>query len=37
MLMSVLRDHMSAVLMLCVTIPRDLTNARVNQDTMEMD
>lgn len=35
--MSVLRDYTAAVLTLCVTIPRDLTDVHVNMDTMEMD
>ena len=37
MSMSVPRDHMAAVLMLCASIPRDPITARVNLDTLEMD
>ena len=37
MSMSVLRDHMAAVLMLCASIPRDPIPVRVNLDTLEMD
>ena len=37
MSMSVLRDHMAAVLMLFASIPRDPIPVRVNLDTLEMD
>ena len=35
--MSVLKDHTNAVLMLCVTIPKDRTTVHVNLDILEMD
>ena len=37
MLTSVLRESITAVLMLCVTIPRDRTTAHANLDILEMD
>ena len=36
-LMSVLRNHKTAVLMLCVTIPKDRTTVHANLDILEMD
>ena len=36
MLTSAPQKHTTAVLMLCVTIPRDRTTVYVNLDTMEM-
>ena len=36
-LMSVLRNHTTAVLMLCVTIPKDRTTVHVNLDILEMN
>ena len=35
--MSVLKDHTNAVLMLCVTIPKDRTTVHVNLDILVMD
>ena len=35
--MSVLKDHTTAVLMLCVTIPKDRTTVHANLDILEMD
>ena len=35
--MSVLKDHTSVVLILCVTIPRDRTTVHVNLDILEMN
>ena len=37
MMMSVLKESITAVLMLCVTIPRDRTTVHVNLDILEMD
>ena len=37
MMTSVLRENTTAVLMLCVTIPRDRTTVHVNLDIREMD
>ena len=37
MLTSVLRESTTAVLMLCVTIPRDRTTVHANLDILEMD
>ena len=37
MLMNVPKDYTTAVLMLCVTIPRDRTTVHVNLDILEMD
>ena len=37
MLTSVLRESTTAVLMLCVTIPKDRTTVHVNLDILEMD
>ena len=35
--MSVLKDHTSAVLMLCATTPKDRTTVHVNLDILEMN
>ena len=37
MMTSVLKESTTAVLMLCVTIPRDRTTAHANLDILEMD
>ena len=37
MMMSVLKGSTTAVLMLCVTIPKDRTTVYVNLDILEMD